>query len=440
MSTAGRYELRDSDHTDLFGIFLAVHAVPGAVMFLHTTVGCKFKTQLHLVYHDWFRESHNQRLWTGVDDERLIQGSGKRLLQFAESWYDRRKPELAVVTTNAAVDLSALDVEAAVEILRERLPCPVLLLQAPGYTGSLRGGYHRMLDAVSGLVDWEKEPDEKTVCLAGYLFDRFEMDHIANLKELRRLLMGIGLRTTASLFGGDPFDKIMQANEATSLVLLPYAHGIETDPSRFGGRKLALCDLPVGLSGSARFLRVAGKAAGIDPDPVDEFIEREKTKVVPLLAHAARVLEGIRTAVFLDTPMASAVTAFVLDLGAEVPLVCLTDGDAADAEAFNETLERLAPDGYRPPRVLPGPSRNESLREFTKMNEREPIPVAIGSSVQSQLLGKTRKQGRSRGRVRVLELGYPSTKKHCIYPVPWMGFNGAVGLAQRLMDAANSTH
>ena len=110
------FELRDHDGADLFGLFLGVHALPGAILLLHTTVGCKFKTQMHLAEHDWARrDSHNRRLWTGVDDVRIIRGSGPRLLEFALTWYERRKPELLLVTTNAAVELSSPDVEAAVE-------------------------------------------------------------------------------------------------------------------------------------------------------------------------------------------------------------------------------------------------------------------------------------------------------------------------------------
>lgn len=427
------FELRDSDHTDLFGIFLAVHAVPGAVMFLHTTVGCKFKTQLHLVDHDWFRESHNQRLWTGVDDIRLIQGSGEQLLRFAETWYERRHPTLAVVTTNAAVELSSLDVDSAVADLQDRLPCPVILLKAPGYEGNLHRGYRRMVSAVASLVDWSKEPEEGSVALVGYLFDRFEMDHAANLNELKRLLARLGIRLRGTLFSGEGLEQIREISRAKTLLLLPYAHGLEPELRELTGRRTALLDLPVGLRGTSTFLREVGAAVGLDRDRVESLIDEELGRAVPLLSHVSRVLTGrhqVVVSLFLDTPMAASVGAFLAEMGAHIPLVALTDGEEADAEVFTAALERLEAPLASPPRVLEGPSHEASLRAFEDLRGWNEIHVVVGSSHQRQALAPLG--------ARVVELGYPSNAKHQVYPVPWMGYTGAVGLAQRVMDAAHA--
>lgn len=428
MTDLSEFELHDQDHTDLFGIFLGVHALPGAVLFLHTTVGCKFKTQMHLVDHDWERESHNERLWTGVDDARLIAGSGRRLVEFARTWYERRRPSLAVVATNAAVELSAFDVEAAVEELRRSLPCPVLLLKAPGYEGGLHRGYRRFMEAVWSLLKWDL-PQHDHVALVGYLFDRYEMDQAANLQEIRRLLQALDLRLSGVMFGGERFEALCDAiPRAKTVILLPLARGLQVP----NGRRVVEVDLPLGLAGSQAFLRKVGQAAGLDQGRVESVIEREMSRAVPRIAHAARRLQGVRAGVFLDTAMAAAVTAFLLDLGMEVPFVALTDREDADDVRFREALERLAPAGAPVPEVvLCGPSRNESLRRFLQAAARRPIPVAVGSAIQRLVL--------NRHLTFVVELGFPATGRHALYPMPFLGFNGAVALAQRVLDAANTT-
>ena len=423
------FELHDQDHTDLFGIFLGVHALPGAVLFLHTTVGCKFKTQMHLVDHDWFRESHNQRLWTGVDDQRLIAGSGRRLVEFATTWYERRKPSLVVVTTNAAVELSALDVEAAVEELRGRLPCPVLLLKAPGYEGGVHRGYARLLRAVIPLLEWDRAPREDRVTLAGYLFDRYEMDHAANMKEIRRLLNALGLYLGGVLFGGEPFETLKRtAPEAATVALFPLVHGLDVP----GTRRTVAVDIPLGLRGSAEFLRRVGAAAGLDRAGIESLIDREYERAVPLIARAARRIEGLRIGVFLDSALAAAVAAFLTDLGAEVPFVALLGRADADETRFREAFQRLAPPGSPPPRtILCGPSRNEAVRRFLEVASEAPIPVAVGSTVQRLVL--------NRHLTFVVELGFPATGRHAIYPMPFLGFNGALALTQRILDAVHTT-
>jgi len=423
------FELRDLDSGDLFGIFLAAHAVPGAVLLLHTTVGCKFKTQLQLVSHDWFQESHNQRLWTGVDDIRLIQGSGERLLQFATTWYERRRPDLFVVSTNAAVDLSAFDVEQAVRVLRERLPCPVLLLRAPGTAGSVPRGYGRLLAALAeALPIGEGTGDPEEAALVGYGFDRYEMEHPANLAEIRRLLRGMGLQLGSTWLSGEGLQALQGISRAGTWLVLPdgrWARAVLE--RRASGRRVVDVPLPLGFAGTIAFLREAGRGAGLSPDRVESLIERELRRAAPLAAQGARRLAERRAAVFLPGPLAAPVATWLAELGLEVPLVGLTDGDDADPGLFQTTLARLdAPASLRP-EVLSAPSRDGGLRALDReMDRGGPIHLVVGTSPWA---------GPLRRKVPVVELGYPSTRQHWVYPVPYLGFNGAVALVQRFLDA-----
>lgn len=426
MSDLAAFELRDTDHTDLFGVFLAVHAIPGAVLLLHTTVGCKFKTQMHLVEHDWFRPSHDHRLWTGVDDLRLIQGSGERLLNFAETWYERRRPDLFVVTTNTAVELSAFDVEAAVARMRERLPCPVILLKAPGYEGSLYRGYRKVMIEVMRLMDWDRPCLEDSVGIVGYLFDRYEMDHAANLTELRRLFSLLGLRVPGILLSGEGLQRLSMITEAKTLACLPYSRTSEQELRSFTGRQTFTTDLPVGFAGTAAFLKTIGEALGIPKAKVEAVIDRELSRAVPLVAPVVSRLKGIRIGLALDTNTAAAVAAWLSELGIDIPVVCLTDGDDASEKAFYAAAERAGAVFRKRPMVLAGESRNRMLRALHEAAAEAPMPIIIGSSFQQLHIW---------GGWVVVELGYPSVEKHWPYPMPWMGFNGAVALVQRICDA-----
>jgi len=423
------FELRDVDSGDLFGIFLAVHAVPGAVMLLHTTVGCKFKTQLQLVSHDWFQESHNQRLWTGVDDIRLIQGSGERLIQFATTWYERRRPELFVVSTNAAVDLSAFDVEQAVRQLRDRLPCPVLLVRAPGTAGSVSRGYGRVLAALAETLPIEEgtgDPEEAAV--VGYGFDRYEMEHPANLAEMRRILRGIGLRMGSTWLSGEGIGFLQEISRAGTWLVLPEGRWARASlDRRAGARRVVDVPLPLGFAGTMAFLREAGRCAGVPGDRVEAFIDRELQRAAPLAAQGARRLADRRAAVFLPSRLAASVAVWLAELGVQVPLAGLTDGDDADPEAFRAILDRLdAPPSLRP-EVLAAPSRDGGIRALEReMAQGGPIHLVVGTSPWA---------GPLRHKVPVVELGYPSTRQHWVYPVPFLGFNGAVALVQRFLDA-----
>lgn len=423
------FELRDHDGADLFGLFLGVHALPGAILLLHTTVGCKFKTQMHLAEHDWARrDSHNRRLWTGVDDVRIIRGSGPRLLEFALTWYERRKPELLLVTTNAAVELSSPDVEAAVEELSRRLPCLVVRVPAPGWSGSLAGGFTRVVRTVVDLCDWTRPATPGTVAVAGYVMDRYEMDHAANLAELRRLLALLSQETTAVLLSGESFAKTRDAApRAARIVALPGMHAQSDWLADRTKRPVVTCDLPIGLRGTAAVARTLADAFGADRRSLDATLEREAARVEARLGPARDRLPRASAALFLDAPLAAGVYGWLDELGARVPLVCLTDGDPDGERRFRQALARLGvPDPDRP-RVVANATRDGGLRAFRE-TLRGQGPVFVVGTAQQRVL-------EAACEARVVELAFPSWGQHWIVPMPWLGHAGAVALAQRFLDA-----
>jgi nitrogenase molybdenum-iron protein alpha/beta subunit len=236
------------------------------------------------------------------------------------------------------------------------------------------------------------------------------------------------------LFGGEPYGRLVRSlPDAATIALLPAAHALGPRLSGLAmGRRPVPTVLPVGLAGTARFLRDVGSGAGVASGVVEATIDRELEKVVPLLRLASRSLDAVPIALFLPTDLAAAVGAFAADLGAEVRFVALPDAEDASRARFLRAFRELAPTGTPDPdTILEGPSRNEEIRKVTETfgigEPRRIRPVVIGSTVQSSALEPAG--------VPVIQLGFPSLRQHWIYPVPYMGFNGAVGLAQRLMDA-----
>ena len=78
--------IRSSSHTAFFGVYLATHAIRDGLCMCHASVGCKVKTQDHLVAHDGIMDAHNRRRYSQFIDEDLINGSRPR------SWRKRSSP------------------------------------------------------------------------------------------------------------------------------------------------------------------------------------------------------------------------------------------------------------------------------------------------------------------------------------------------------------
>ncbi len=420
------FGVRRHGHTDLFGVFLASHAVPDSFCLLHTGVGCKTKGQQHLVNHDWLRESFSRMAWSEISDPEIILGAEDRLVQAMRDWIGRRNPAVMALATAAFVELRGKDAAAAVERLRREVPCTLLYLPAPGYDGDLFRGYGAYTMGLMQSLDWDGgRPQGDLVNVAGYLFDRYEMDHRANMVELRSLLAGLGLRLHRLFLSGAPYASLKDAPQASIMVRLPYL----ASPASSLNRTWVETDLPLGLMGTRRWLERVARGAGVKGEVVQRFVREQLDRVVPVLKPVVPRLAGLRVAVFADTPRAAALTAFLLELGLEPVLVGLTDRTLGGREAFERVLANQEVEAPGSMRLLENPAPGEIE---AALGDDSGVDILVGSSYE---LGDL-----TRVKAARIETGFPSYEKHFLYPLPELGFAGALAIVQRLVDAIAHAH
>lgn len=423
MTALDNFGLPALGHTGLFGVFLAAHAVPDALDVLHAGVGCKGKTQRHLVGHDLGRESHSQVGWTELSEEDLIVDAGAPLLRAIGELCGRRRPRVVLLSTSAAVDLTSLQVDALLDEAERAAGCPVVWLPQASRHPDLWAGYGAAVAGLAGRVDWSRPPAARAgVALVGHLFHRYEADQAADLGELTRLCRAVGLDCPAILLGGVPFEQVLAAHRATALVRMPHA-GLSTEAlSELSGRAVVAAGLPMGLGGCRAWLE-ALEATGLVPAGESaRVLQREQARLAPRLALARRLLGGRRVAVMADTPAAAGWTALCLDLGMRPGPVVLLDRSFGGAGAFHE-LVRWA--HARPPadlEILEAPG-------LRRLRALEPAGVDLCLRPDLDL------QGTAWERVPAVPTGFPRTGQHGIFPVAELGFTGLIAQAQRLADA-----
>ena len=409
------FSLRPLSHTGLFGVFLGVHAIDGALNILHTGVGCKGKTQRQIVQHDLGREAHARVGWTELREEDLIRVPSAVLQRSTVELYRRRSPEIMLVTASSAVEFTGGDLAAEVRKLQDQVDCPVCLIPKSAYQSDLYAGYAAVIEQLLRLVPWKQAPAEKpTLSLVGYHFHRHEMEQAANLNELKRLTEALGGDLGPTFLGGEPLKALMGAHASSALRRLPYAGMPAEELGRLTGRRVVSAGLPLGLSATGEWLQQAGSALGADPKRVKQVIEREEARAGRGLEIARRVLSGKRLGIVADTPLAEGLSSLASELGLDVVLTVTLDrslkGPAAGAGVVGDpTLKRL--------------------RELAGEIEMD---LAVRPSLALE--------GSAWDKVPAVECGFPASRKHFVYPLPELGYTGAVALAQRLMDAARSVH
>jgi nitrogenase molybdenum-iron protein alpha/beta subunit len=410
-----RFRIPLVNHRRLFGVFLAAHAIPDAIDVLLTGVGCKPKAQRQIALHDRMREAQNKLLWPDISDAHLIAGPESRLRDMTVETV-RRRGDVGIVfiTTSTAMEMTAVDVPSVAAEISKHVSCPVISIPTPGYDGDLHLGYAAVMREVLALCDWTAPPTKGTVNLIGYPFDRYEMDHPVSIREIERMLAGVGLKLSTTFLSGTPVKGLLEAPRASHNLLMPTAASIEPWVRDSIDRPCAAVPLPIGIDASERFLLETCRLVGVEDGKARAFAARERERIAPLLRVATERLSGRTAAVVADAPLATGLVSLLSDLGVTTTLLGLLD----------RTLGR---DDLPPvPTILEDPSPHDLVASWKPVDLILSPSLWLPEDIASDLAH--------------VEIGFPSNRRHVLYGQPVTGFRGAVALAQRLLDAISGVH
>lgn len=431
-----RFALKAHPEGLLGGLGMAIHAIPDAFSILHGGVGCKYKQGSELHAHDRARPTQITS-YTEVTDADLSGGSARRIGPYLRAWYERRRPSFMVVATVTFLEMTGEDFAAEVRGLANSVPCATAYIPCLGFEGDLYQGYGAVTIEVLRKVPFRgADPDSKTVSLLGYLFDRYEMDHEANLREIRRLLASLGLRTGPILLSGRPFPELRRASESGILLGLPYLGKRRDEAQAIAGRPIHALDLPVGITGTFRWLHRVAEAAGVSPGLAARFERAEAGPAARQLdifrSHVLHRFPEGRCAVFADTPLAAGLATLLVEAGLPPALVGLSDRSLGGREGFLETVGRI---GVRLPEeveILESPSLQAVRAGLSRLRTQGRLAAVLGSTIELNCLPP--EEGGDASRIARVEIGFPSVNHHALTPSPFYGIPGALGILQRIMN------
>ena len=483
--------IRASSHTPFFGVYLASHAIPDSLCMCHASVGCKVKTQQHLVDHDGIADAHNRRRYSQFIDEDLIQGSTQQLEEEISAFQGRRDSKVVLIDSSTPISLQGQSLGPVCRRLEDKLGVHVVAVDARNYDSDLWEGYDAAMATLLARQSWppldQTESDE--IAVVGYPFDRYEPDHTGTVAELRRLLFGIGLQARAVLLAGEPYATLQQITQSLHIVLLPWAQERTEKALLAAGRKPIRAGLPMGLDGTGRWLR--GIAAAVDAaergpsasagaakpgsrsQRAERVVQHENARIKELYALAHRRLAGRGFAAFGEAPRVAGLTALLMEVGmipaclgtthfslggpAEVEVMLraqfgreLPSGVTWLADPTPVQLRSLAREraafwqqsgpgaGARGDQERRGGQRGDGPSSDGPRGDGPPLPdarlpalaraeVVIGTTLDRDEL--------EAAALPFVEFGFPSERYHAIFPAPWMGTNGALRLLERVLVA-----
>lgn len=340
-----------------------------------------------------------------------------------------REARLADVVRRAAADrgcgvllFSALPFCAMVgadydRILRSSLrpgSASVLRLASDSLSGDWLDGYADVLAALARAVPLpEVSRDPAKVAIVGYLMDRGEEDHLANLRELRRLMAALGLELVSVWPGGEPYARLSEVARAGTILSMPYGREAASILAERLGVPAIEVGIPFGLQGAERWLRAAAEACGRSTQ-VQGLIDAELGPVISSLERVVPRLVHRRAALGADPFLLAGLGELADDLGLDVVAAAAFSRPGRGREGFGQV-----------------PGLREPLFEPVRADWDRALAAADPDLVVAGSLMLPRRAAAS----AAVEFGFPSYHDHALIDRPFLGFRGCLGFVERVLNA-----
>jgi nitrogenase molybdenum-iron protein alpha/beta subunit len=439
-TTLEDFALKGMHHAKMTGVMTATHAISDSFLLMHTGVGCKYKTASQAAQHDLAEHPNVREAWTQVSEAHLVAGCSDRIGPFARAWWERRKSAFMLVVSAYFIELTGDDIPQVLKDVEATLPgCEMAYVATKAPNLGFFDGYAGVVHEVMKRMDWSKPPRApRQASVIGHFFHRHEPDVKADTAQIRTLIKAAGLDSGAILFSGSSYAECKRAPESRFQLMMPYmapARSALTDLAGQAGREVVQLDLPIGISGTTRFVREITRASGGDVAKVEAWAASQAEAVMAQYHRLAEVLHRTSWAVFADTPLAAGLVTMLIELGARVPLVGLRDPHVGlgGRASFDRTLAAngitLPPDTE----ILENPSLRVTKQRSLAYVARDAMGI-IGSTHELAIFRHIESDDYRSSRVPLVETGFPSDNHHLVMNMPTYGFAGVAAWAQRLVE------
>ncbi len=411
--------------TVIDGLMTLVNAVPDLGMIIDCADCGEEKFAKVGVQHDVlssltsYSRGHRIR-FSGLLATDMVLGTTPKVVEAVRSLVATRSPGVVLLAPSSVAQLLASDLEAAAADLEEELGIPVGAVSARPLSGDFLEGFEVGLEALARKTVLAPPGECDEVGVVGHLFERFEEDQQANVRELRRLLLALGCEVPSIWLEGAPTQQLGAIGRATTLLALPGGRRAAAAIARANGARVVECGLPIGLDGSARWLTAVGKAVG-RADRARAFVEHELGLIVPRIERAVRRdLLGRSAVAAGGAAYVGALAEYLAELGLIVRLVIVQSRRESDGRQVEERLRPY----HQNPRVLVDPTFPATEQALADQMKAESIDVIVGSGCA--------RDAAKPFRIPYLEIAYPCYVRHALFDAPWLGFRGALWLADAL--------
>lgn len=409
------------------GAYVAVNALPDSLIVMDGKDCVVQKTSQLQGNHDWqstlvSASGAHRVLTTNAMPEEVWKGRDEDVERCVKYAIGRQDVRVVFLAASRMASITEPDYQMMLESCAEQTGTgkPLVLLPTRSMLGDWLQGYSDTLECLARVLPLDDRPAERgrRVGIVGYMMDRCEEDHLANLHELARLIEGIGGELLCTWLDGRPSTHLGTIGRADVIVSLPYARAAASELARRTGAQRVETGLPMGLEGTSRWLRSIADALGTS-ERAEAFIDRELATAVPRLEWVVRTLSTGHAMAFVGDPH---LLRGFLELSRELGIAVPFRGILAEAREDQRDLEH---DVLDDPVVFVDPRAGQMREAFERAVVERGVELVIASSYAlDDLMPK----------IAAFELGFPSFHSHALADQPFLGYRGCLSLVARLAE------
>ena len=404
----------------LMGVYLGVNAIRDAYALVDGPDCTLYKAHFIHGRHDWSSTlldvgGHHRIAFTNVCAQGVVKEHDAIVARHLRALDALPGAGLLFATALPMCSITGTDYGRIIRHHRSLLHKTAIAVLPGSLLGDWLDGYESVLLALArGLGLRRGRRRRGTAAVVGYLMDRNEADHLANLSEIRRMLAAAGLELVSVWLGGEPADSLRRAADAEFIVSLPYGRRAARAVARATGARLIEADLPFGLPRTQAFVRRLAQATGRTRE-AEAFLAAELERAVPRLQWILPHLFLHRRVAFVGDP-------YLLDG------FCDIADDCGMILTGAIVTGRAAHGGGRPGlTVLHAPPAEAA----EALGVLEPAELIVGSRAWRSMLVLA---GPHPIYSSLVELGFPSYEHHALFERPFLGCNGVLALVERMAD------
>ena len=301
---------------------LAARAIRGCIPLIHGPKGCAFQTRI-CAMRPW--DDHISTPCTDFTEKEAIYGGNEKLEEAIVRTYEKYKPELIMIISTCASDLTGDDFPGIVEKAKSKVSCDIVYTTGTHTQRRRRVGdqdaYYSIADQL--LEDCDNDKIENSVNLITYA--DFPPPR-AYYSELPEILTDCGITVNGIYFDSNTVSELKAIPKAELNVTRAHFSWAELAEKKFGTKTLDLAtimytleldEVPYGIKGTLNLLRRIGDHFGIGGE-VEAAVDRRVQETTHILDRYRKKTQGIPIALGAQgMPLNGSEVIMIRELGME---------------------------------------------------------------------------------------------------------------------------